>query len=217
MAGFQGVLAVGLSRPQSSNCAATAASRQPLVRRSSPSPRRSNASFGGPSRPGGGNARSWPCPRWPPHRLRGARHNRYQIWLRPVPTLEATPIQGTDGGFPSGRLTAVPSGSSRMASSRGFDCRRTSDRAGRRTGRERRELEPRQCDSVRPGPPKTACARVSAAGIPTVATTLDKTAGEGRPPVASLSARWPPLSSTPPSPALLSCITAVGDQNCLAR
>ena len=81
-----------------------------------------NASFGGPSRPGGGSATQLAVSPDGRHIVFVARATTaYQIWLRPVATLEATPIQGTDGGaFPFWSLTAVPSDSSRMASSRSF-------------------------------------------------------------------------------------------------
>ena len=61
-----------------------------------------NASFGGPSRPGGGTATQLAVSPDGRHIVFVARATTaYQIWLRPVATLEATPIQGTDGGtFP---------------------------------------------------------------------------------------------------------------------
>ena len=61
-----------------------------------------NASFGGPVRPGGGTATQLAVSPDGRHIVFVARATSvYQIWLRPIARLEATPIQGTDGGtFP---------------------------------------------------------------------------------------------------------------------
>ncbi len=76
-----------------------------------------NVSFGGPSRGGTGSATQLAVS--PDGRnivfVAGAQA-AYQIWLRPVATLAARRFrEPTAGRFRSGRLTAGPSGSSRMA------------------------------------------------------------------------------------------------------
>ena len=152
-----------------------------------------NTSFGGPA--GGGTGTATQVAVSPDGRniafVAGAQA-AYQIYLRPVASLAARPIPGTDGGtfpfwspdsrfigfFADGKLKKVA------------DRRRTAGRALRRSIRPRRQLEPRQRDPVRArGDRQRARARTlwrvsSAGGVPAVVTTVD-------PANADTRHRWP--------------------------
>ena len=105
----------------------------------------------------------------------------YQIWLRPVATLEATPIQGTDGGtFPfwspdSRSIGFFADGKLKTVQIAGGPPIVLADAPFGNGGSWSRD----NVILFAPGPSQTGLLRVSSAGgNPTVATTLDKTAGE---------------------------------------
>ena len=141
-----------------------------------------HASFGGPSRGGTGTATQLAVSPDGRHIVFVARAaTAYQIWLRPVATLEATPIQGTDGGvfpfwspdsrsigfFADGKLKTV-----QIAGGPPIVLTDAPSGTGGSWSRDNVIL-------FAPGPSQTGLLRVSSAGgIPTVATTLDKIAGE---------------------------------------
>ena len=144
----------------------------------------------------------------------------YQIWLRPVATLAAAPIQGTDGGtfpfwspdsrfigfFADGKLKNVQIG--------GGPPIVLTDAPGGSGGSWSRD----NVILFAPGPSQTGLLRVSSAGG--VADRRDDPRQDRRgrrPPVAALSARWPALLVHGSDGTLLSCIESVGDQNWLAR
>ena len=156
-----------------------------------------NASFGGPCRGGSGTATQLAVSPDGRHIVFVARaHTAYQIWLRPVATLEATPIPGTDGGtfpfwspdsrsigfFADGKLKTV-----QIAGGPPIVLADAPFGSGGSWSRDNVIL-------FAPGPSQTGLLRVSSAGgVPTVATTLDQDGRRRRPPVAPLSARWPAL------------------------
>ena len=141
-----------------------------------------HASFGGPSRGGSGVATQLAVS--PDGRLIvfvARAKTAYQIWLRPVATLTAAPIQGTDGGtfpfwspdsrsigfFADGKLKTVQIG--------GGPPIVLTDAPGGGGGSWSRD----NVILFAPGPSQTGLLRVSSAGgVATVATTLDKTAAE---------------------------------------
>ena len=141
-----------------------------------------NASFGGPSRGGSGTATQLAVSPDGRHIVFVARATTtYQIWLRPVATLEATPIQGTDGGtfpfwspdsrsigfFADGKLKTVPIA--------GGPAVVLADSPGAGGGSWSRD----DVILFAPGPSQIGLLRVSSAGgIPTAATILDPAAGE---------------------------------------
>lgn len=141
-----------------------------------------NASFGGPRRPGGGTATQLavsPDGRYIAFVARAT--TAYQIWLRPVATLETTPIQGTDGGaFPfwspdSRSIGFFADGKLKRVQIAGGPPIVLADAPAGNGGSWSRD----DVILFAPGPSQTGLWRVSSAGgIPTVATTLDKTAGE---------------------------------------
>jgi eukaryotic-like serine/threonine-protein kinase len=141
-----------------------------------------NASFGGPSRPGGGTATQLavsPDGRYIVFVARAT--TAYQIWLRPVSTLEATPIQGTDGGaFPfwspdSRAIGFFADGKLKRVQITGGPPIVLADAPAGNGGSWSRD----DVILFAPGASQTGLWRMSSAGgIPTVATTLDKTAGE---------------------------------------
>ena len=141
-----------------------------------------NASFGGPSRPGGGTATQLAVSPNGRHIVFVARATTaYQIWLRPVATLEATPIQGTDGGaFPfwspdSRSIGFFADGKLKIAQIAGGPPMVLTDAPFGSGGSWSRD----NVILFAPGPSQSGLLRVSSAGgTPTVATTLDKTAGE---------------------------------------
>ena len=162
-----------------------------------------NTSFGGPAAGGTGTATQVAVS--PDGRnivfVAGAKSG-YQIWLRPVATLAATPIPGTEGGtfpfwspdsrfigfFAGGKLKKV-----QIAGGPPFVLCDAPERAGRK-------LEPRQRDRVRAiDADRTGLLRVSSAGgVPTVVTTIDPADWGNTTSLAALSARWPsfPLHGT---------------------
>ena len=141
-----------------------------------------NASFGGPSRPGGGTATQLAVSPDGRNIVFVARATTaYQIWLRPVATLEATPIQGTDGGtFPfwspdSRAIGFFADGKLKKVQIAGGPPIVLADAPAGNGGSWSRD----DVILFAPGPSQTGLWRMSSAGgIPTVATTLDKTAGE---------------------------------------
>jgi eukaryotic-like serine/threonine-protein kinase len=141
-----------------------------------------HASFGGPSRPGGGTATQLAVSPDGRHIVFVARTTTaYQIWLRPVATLDATPIQGTDGGtFPfwspdSRAIGFFADGKLKKVQIAGGPPRVLADAPAGNGGSWNRD----DVILFAPGPSQTGLWRMSSAGgIPTVATTLDKTAGE---------------------------------------
>ncbi|MEO7792019.1 MAG: winged helix-turn-helix domain-containing protein [Vicinamibacterales bacterium] len=141
-----------------------------------------NASFGGPSRPGGGTATQLAVSPDGRNIVFVARATTaYQIWLRPVATLEATPIQGTDGGtFPfwspdSRAIGFFAGGKLKRVQIAGGPPTVLADAPAGNGGSWSRD----DVILFAPGPSQTGLWRMSSAGgIPTVATTLDKTAGE---------------------------------------
>ena len=141
-----------------------------------------NASFGGPSRPGGGTATQLAVSPDGRNIVFVARATAaYQIWLRPVATLEATPIQGTDGGtFPfwspdNRAIGFFADGKLKKVQIAGGPPIVLADAPAGNGGSWSRD----DVILFAPGPSQTGLWRMSSAGgIPTVATTLDKTAGE---------------------------------------
>jgi eukaryotic-like serine/threonine-protein kinase len=141
-----------------------------------------DASFGGPSRGGSGTATQLAVSPDGRHIVFVAHAaTAYQIWLRSIATLEATPIQGTDGGvfpfwspdsrsigfFADGKLKTV-----QIAGGPPIVLTDAPFGTGGSWSRDNVIL-------FAPGPSQTGLLRVSSAGgIPTVATTLDKTTGE---------------------------------------
>lgn len=141
-----------------------------------------SASFGGPRRGGSGTATQLAVSPDGRHIVFVARaKTAYQIWLRPVATLAAAPIQGTDGGtfpfwspdsrsigfFADGKLKTVQIG--------GGPPIVLADAPGGRGGSWSRD----NVILFAPGPSQTGLLRVSSTGgVATVATTLEKTAGE---------------------------------------
>ena len=111
----------------------------------------------------------------------------YQIWLRPVATLAATPIQGTEGGtFPfwspdSRSIGFFADGKLKKVQIAGGPPIVLADAPSGNGGSWSRD----NVILFAPGPSQTGLLRVSSAGgAPTVATTLDQTAGED-------AHRWP--------------------------
>jgi len=141
-----------------------------------------NGSFGGPSRPGSGTATQLAVSPDGRHIVFVARATTaFQIWLRPVATLEATPIQGTDGGtFPfwspdSRSIGFFSDGKLKRVQIAGGPPIVLADAPAGTGGSWSRE----NVILFAPGPSQTGLLRVSSAGgVPTIATTLDKTAGE---------------------------------------
>ncbi|NOT27648.1 MAG: hypothetical protein HOP16_16295 [Acidobacteria bacterium] len=141
-----------------------------------------HASFGGPSRGGTGTATQLAVSPDGRHIVFVAHAGTaFQIWLRPVATLDATPIPGTDGGsfpfwspdsraigfFADGKLKTVQivGGPPVVVADAPFG-------SGGSWSRDNVIL-------FAPGPSQTGLLRVSSTGgSPTVATTLDRTAGE---------------------------------------
>jgi Tol biopolymer transport system component/DNA-binding winged helix-turn-helix (wHTH) protein len=141
-----------------------------------------DASFGGPSRGGSGTATQLAVSPDGRHIVFVARtKTAHQIWLRPIATLHATPIQGTEGGsFPfwspdSRSIGFFADGKLKIMQIAGGPPRVLTDAPFGRGGSWSR-------DSVilfAPGPSQTGLLRVSSAGgAPAPATTLDATAGE---------------------------------------
>ena len=147
-----------------------------------------DTSFGGPLAGGTGNATqvavspvagtscSSPAP-----------NPAYQIWLRPVATLAARPIPGTEGGaFPfwspdSRFIGFFAAGKLKKVAIAGGPPIVLCDAPSR----ARWELEPRRHDPVLARRPRTGLQRVSSSGgVPTVVTTLDSATGED-------GHRWP--------------------------
>jgi Tol biopolymer transport system component/DNA-binding winged helix-turn-helix (wHTH) protein len=140
------------------------------------------ASFGGPSRGGSGVATQLAVSPDGRQIVFVARaKTAYQIWLRPVASLTAAPIPGTDGGtfpfwspdsrsvgfFADGKLKTVPIG--------GGPPIVLADAPGGSGGSWSRD----NVVLFAPGPSQTGLLRISSTGgVATVATTLDKTAGE---------------------------------------
>jgi Tol biopolymer transport system component/DNA-binding winged helix-turn-helix (wHTH) protein len=141
-----------------------------------------NASFGGPSRGGSGSATQLAVSPDGRNIVFLARaKTRYQIWLRPVATLAATPIQGTEGGsFPfwspdSRSIGFFADGKLKRVQITGGPPVVLADAPAGNGGSWSRD----NVILFAPGPSQTGLLRVSSAGgIPTVATTLDKTAAE---------------------------------------
>jgi Tol biopolymer transport system component len=141
-----------------------------------------HASFGSPRRGGSGTATQLAVSPDGRHIVFVARGTTaYQIWLRPVARLEATPIQGTDGGtfpfwspdsrsigfFADGKLKTV-----QIAGGPPIVLTDAPFGTGGSWSRDHVIL-------FAPGPSQTGLLRVSSTGgSPTVVTTLDKTAGE---------------------------------------
>jgi DNA-binding winged helix-turn-helix (wHTH) protein len=141
-----------------------------------------HASFGGPSRGGSGTATQLAVSPDGRHIVFVARAAAgYQIWLRPVATLEATPIQGTEGGvFPfwspdSRSIGFFANGKLKIVQIIGGPAVVLADAPGAGGGSWSRD----NVILFAPGPSQIGLLRVSSAGgVPTVATTLDKTTGE---------------------------------------
>jgi Tol biopolymer transport system component/DNA-binding winged helix-turn-helix (wHTH) protein len=140
------------------------------------------ASFGGPARGGTGTATQLAVSPDGRHITFVARAKSVnQIWLRPVATLEATPIQGTEGGtFPfwspdSQSIGFFADGKLKTIQMAGGSPIVVADAPFGKGGSWSRD----NVILYAPGPSQTGLLRVSSAGgEPTVATTLDKTAGE---------------------------------------
>ena len=141
-----------------------------------------HASFGGPSRGGSGTATQLAVSPDGRHIVFVAHAGTaYQIWLRPVATLKATPIQGTDDGtFPfwspdSRSIGFFANGKLKTVRIAGGPAVVLADAPGAGGGSWSRS----NVILFAPGPSQTGLLRVSSAGgVPTVATALDKTAGE---------------------------------------
>ena len=141
-----------------------------------------HASLGGPSRGGSGTATQLavsPDGRYIVFVARAG--TAYQIWLRPVATLEATPIQGTDDGtFPfwspdSRSIGFFANGKLKTVRIAGGPAVVLADAPGAGGGSWSRD----NVILFAPGPSQTGLLRVSSAGgVPTIATSLDKKAGE---------------------------------------
>jgi Tol biopolymer transport system component/DNA-binding winged helix-turn-helix (wHTH) protein len=141
-----------------------------------------HASFGGPRIGGSGSAAQLAVSPDGRHIVFVAgAPNAYQIWLRPVSTLAATPIQGTEGGrfpfwspdsrsigfFADGKLKTV-----QIAGGPPIVLTDTTFAMGGSWSRDNVILFAQQ-------PSPHGLMRVSSAGgVPTVATTIDKMAGE---------------------------------------
>ena len=140
------------------------------------------ASFGGPSRGGSGTATQLAVSPDGRHIVFVARAGAaYQIWLRPVATLATTPIPGTDGGtFPfwspdSRAIGFFADGKLKTVQIAGGTPILLADAPFGKGGTWSRD----NVILFAPGPSQTGLLRVSSAGgNPTVATTLDTTAGE---------------------------------------
>ena len=141
-----------------------------------------NASFGGPRRGGSGQATQLAVSPDGRQVVFVARATTtYQIWLRPVAALAATPIQGTEGGtFPfwspdSRSIGFFADGKLKTVQVAGGPANVLADAPSGNGGSWSR-------DGVilfAPGPARGGLLQVSSAGgVPAVATTLDKTAGE---------------------------------------
>jgi Tol biopolymer transport system component len=147
-----------------------------------------HASFGGPSRGGSGTATQVAVSPDGRHIVFVARTTAsYQIWLRPLATLEATPIQGTDGGiFPfwspdSRSIGFFADGKLKIVQINGGPPIVLADAPTGNGGSWSRD----DVILFAPGTSRPGLWRVSSAGgAPTIATTLDKEAGED-------GHRWP--------------------------
>ena len=147
-----------------------------------------NASFGGPTRGGSGTATQLAVSPDGRHIVFVARTGAaYQIWLRPVATLEATPIPGTEGGtfpfwspdsrsigfFANGKLKTV-----QIAGGPPIVLADAPTSMGGSWSRDNVIL-------FSPGAPQRGLWRVSSAGgVPTLVTSLDTKTGED-------AHRWP--------------------------
>lgn len=140
------------------------------------------ASLGSPSRPGAGTATQLAVSPDGRHIAFVARaRSANQIWLRPVATLDATPMPGTEGGaYPfwspdSRSIGFFADGKLKIVQIAGGPPIVVADAPFGNGGSWSRE----NVILFAPGPSQTGLLRVSSAGgSPTVATTLDKTAGE---------------------------------------
>lgn len=147
-----------------------------------------NASFGGPSRGGSGTATQLAVSPDGRHIVFVARATTaYQIWLRPVATLTATPIQGTERGiFPfwspdSRSIGFFADGKLKTVQIAGGPPIVLADAPTGNGGSWSRD----NVILFAPGTARPGLWHVSSAGgVPTLATTLDKTAGED-------GHRWP--------------------------
>jgi Tol biopolymer transport system component len=147
-----------------------------------------DASFGGPARGGSGTATQLAVSPDGRHIVFVARTNpAYQIWLRPVATLAATPIPGTDGGtFPfwspdSRSIGFFADGKLKTVHIDGGPPIVLADASASSGG----SWSPDNVILFAPGTAKPGLWRVSSAGgVLTQATSLDKTAGED-------AHRWP--------------------------
>jgi Tol biopolymer transport system component/DNA-binding winged helix-turn-helix (wHTH) protein len=141
-----------------------------------------HGSFGGPSSPGGGTSTQLAVSPDGQHIVFVARAaTAFQIWLRPVARLDATPIPGTDGGtFPfwspdSRSIGFFADGKLKTVQIAGGPPTVLGDAPFGNGGSWSRD----DVIVFAPGPSQTGLWRVSTAGgTPTVATTLDKAAGE---------------------------------------
>ena len=147
-----------------------------------------NGSFGGPSRGGSGTATQVAVSPDGQHIVFVARTTAsYQIWLRPLATLEATPIQGTDGGvFPfwspdSRSIGFFADGKLKTVQIAGGPPIVLADAPTGNGGSWSRD----NVILFAPGTSRPGLWRVSSGGgVPTKATTLDKKGGED-------GHRWP--------------------------
>ena len=147
-----------------------------------------NASFGGPSRGGSGSATQLAVsPDGRNIAFVARAKTTYQIWLRPVATLAATPIQGTEGGtFPfwspdSRSIGFFADGKLKNVAIAGGPPIVLGDAPAGNGGSWSRD----NVILFAPGPSQKGLLRVSSAGgAPTVVTTLDRSAGED-------AHRWP--------------------------
>jgi Tol biopolymer transport system component/DNA-binding winged helix-turn-helix (wHTH) protein len=146
------------------------------------------ASFGAPSRGGSGTATQVAVSPDGQHIVFVARTTAsYQIWLRPLATLEATPIQGTDGGiFPfwspdSRSIGFFADGKLKIVQINGGPPIVLADAPSGNGGSWSRD----NVILFAPGTSRPGLWRVSSAGgAPTIVTTLDREAGED-------GHRWP--------------------------
>lgn len=147
-----------------------------------------NATFGGPIRGGSGAATQLAVSPDGRHIAFVARTGAaYQIWLRPVATLEATPIPGTEGGTfpfwsPDGRSIGFFANSRlKTVQIAGGPPIALADAPTSMGGSWNRD----NVILFAPGAPQHGLWRVSSAGgVPTRVTSLDTTAGED-------AHRWP--------------------------
>jgi eukaryotic-like serine/threonine-protein kinase len=147
-----------------------------------------HASFGSPSRGGSGTATQVAVSPDGQHIVFVARiATSYQIWLRPLATLEATPLQGTDGGiFPfwspdSRSIGFFADGKLKTVQITGGPPIVLADAPAGNGGSWSRD----NVILFAPGTSRPGLWRVSSVGgVPTIATTLDKEAGED-------GHRWP--------------------------